>query len=61
MWWMLWKNPMSAAAGYIAMAVPTAIILFALVMAVIVGWRNWFGLGTKDIPPDDDDEGRRPN
>jgi len=49
---MLWRNPMSAFAGYLAIIVPTVFILFGLVMAVIVGWRNWFGLGTKD--PNDD-------
>jgi len=51
---MMWRNPMGAFAGYLALVVPTALILFGLVMAVIVGWRNWLGLGTKDKRPDDD-------
>jgi len=40
----------SAFAGYIAIVVPAALVLFGLVMSALVGWRNWFGLGTKETP-----------
>ena len=34
-------------AGYFAMLVPALLVFFGLVTAIGVGWRNWFGLGTK--------------
>ncbi|HWA90939.1 MAG TPA: hypothetical protein VG889_12940 [Rhizomicrobium sp.] len=56
---MLWMNPGRMMAGYVALIAPLLLTLFALVTAVSIGWRNWFGV--KPPPPKKPDDKKTPN
>lgn len=49
-----------AAFGLIALILPVGMFLFGIVVAALVGWRNWFGVYKDDKrkPPRDDGDVR---
>lgn len=43
-------NPGRIVAGYIALLAPVTLMIFGLVAAVVIGWRNWLRLPKKKPP-----------